>query len=150
MSNETTYTIQAVARLSGLPESTLRYYERAGVLPAIDRDPSSGHRVYYEADLDVVSAAACLAATGMSIDEMRHYMSNAASGQAAAAEQIELLTERQQHLVDEVAYLKLQQQYIKVKITYWEAVAADDTAAVATIKKQAATIAEKMKAFKHK
>ena len=30
--------------ISGLPESTLRYYEQIGIISPITRDPSSGHR----------------------------------------------------------------------------------------------------------
>ena len=32
--------------ISGLPESTLRYYEQIGIIAPITRDPSSGHRAY--------------------------------------------------------------------------------------------------------
>ena len=41
-----TYSIKEVAALVGLPASTLRYYEDVSVIPAIARDPSSGHRIY--------------------------------------------------------------------------------------------------------
>lgn len=34
--------------ISGLPESTLRYYEQIGIIAPITRDPSSGHRAYSE------------------------------------------------------------------------------------------------------
>lgn len=34
--------------ISGLPESTLRYYEQIGIIASIARDPSSGHRAYSE------------------------------------------------------------------------------------------------------
>lgn len=40
-----TYSIKEVAALVGLPPSTLRYYEDVSVIPAIARDPSSGHRI---------------------------------------------------------------------------------------------------------
>ena len=46
-----TYSIKEVAALVGLPPSTLRYYEDVSVIPAIARDPSSGHRIYTEGDL---------------------------------------------------------------------------------------------------
>lgn len=36
-------TIQQVARQTGLSEPTLRYYEQIGLIPAVDRDPGSGH-----------------------------------------------------------------------------------------------------------
>src|SRR5436190_17817633 len=85
------YTIREVARLSGLPESTLRYYETIGLIHPITRDASSKHRVYNEQDVNFVIAIACLNATGMSIEDMRTYLKNRSQGAQAADEQVELL-----------------------------------------------------------
>lgn len=38
------HTIREASMISGLPESTLRYYEQVGIIVPITRDPSSGHR----------------------------------------------------------------------------------------------------------
>src|SRR6266480_5169369 len=70
------YTIREVAKLSGLPESTLRYYETIGLIPPITRDASSKHRVYNEHDVNFAVAIACLNAIGMSIEDMRSYLKN--------------------------------------------------------------------------
>ena len=42
------HTIREASMISGLPESTLRYYEQIGIIAPIARDPSSGHRAYSE------------------------------------------------------------------------------------------------------
>ena len=57
--------------ISGLPESTLRYYEQIGIIDPIARDPSSGHRVYSDKDIESLTTIACLAATGMPLESMR-------------------------------------------------------------------------------
>ena len=85
------YTIKEAAALTGLPASTLRYYESIGVIAPISRGASSKHRVYDEEDLDQLMWVACLAATGMSVSDMRQYVANGQLGPAAAGEQIELL-----------------------------------------------------------
>ena len=92
------YSIKEAAALTGLPASTLRYYEQIGVIAPISRGASSGHRVYDEADMDRLMGIACLAATGMSIGDMRTYVANNELGSAAADEQIRLLTEQEQRL----------------------------------------------------
>jgi len=58
------HTIKEASELSGLPESTLRYYESIGLIDPINRDPSSKHRVYGEDDINLIIAVACLSATG--------------------------------------------------------------------------------------
>ena len=47
--------------LSGLPESTLRYYEQIGIIDPIARDPSSGHRAYSDDDIQSLVTISCLA-----------------------------------------------------------------------------------------
>ena len=63
MSNTTTtwHSIREASMISGLPESTLRYYEQIGIIDPIARDPSSGHRVYSDKDIESLTTIACLA-----------------------------------------------------------------------------------------
>ena len=79
------YTIKEAAAFTGLPASTLRYYESIGVIAPISRGASSRHRVYDEDDLDQLMWVACLAATGMSVADMRQYVANGQLGPAAAS-----------------------------------------------------------------
>lgn len=53
------YTIKQVSELTGLPASTLRYYESEKLLPAVNRN-EAGHRVYDEKSLDWLSIITCL------------------------------------------------------------------------------------------
>lgn len=123
-----TYAIMEAARLSGLPESTLRYYETIGIIEPIHRDASSKHRVYSEDDINLLVAVSCLSATGMSIEDMRQYLGNRTKGVGAAKEQVELLQAQKQRLIDEAHYLELRQRYVDTKIDYWKAVEAGDDA----------------------
>ena len=148
MSSATTrrdYTIKEAAALSGLPASTLRYYESIGVIAPVGRGASSGHRVYGEDDLDQIMWVACLAATGMSVRDMRKYVANGQLGPSAAAEQIELLTEQQRRLASEAKQVVLRQRYVALKIDYWNAVAAGDHSRAELISAQARTLADELK-----
>ena len=83
---EDSFTIaEAVAR-SGLPESTLRYWERIGLVRPIERDASSRHRRYSAADVATLETLANLRAVGLSIEDMRAYLAGARRGDAAAGE----------------------------------------------------------------
>ena len=92
MSNTTTtwHSIREASMISGLPESTLRYYEQIGIIDPIARDPSSGHRVYSDKDIESLTTIACLAATGMPLESMREYLKNRFDGPEGARRQIEL------------------------------------------------------------
>jgi DNA-binding transcriptional MerR regulator len=140
-----TYTIMEAAKLSGLPESTLRYYETIGLIGPIRRDPSSKHRVYSEDDFNSVLSVACLNATGMSIDDMRAYMENAEIGANAALGQVDLLEAQCHRLVEEERYLKLRQKYLKTKVKYWKAISERDEELAGEIVKESLQLAAELK-----
>ena len=66
-------TITELAESTGLSKHTLRYYERAGLIPFVTRDSSSGHRVYTPEHTQWVTFIRNLRATGMPIRELRAY-----------------------------------------------------------------------------
>jgi DNA-binding transcriptional MerR regulator len=139
------YTIRETARLSGLPESTLRYYESIGLIHPIARDPSSKHRVYSEDDVNRIIAMACLSAVGMSIENMRAYLKNQSLGQQAAGEQVELLETQRELLAEEVRNLELRQRYVDAKVAYWKAVRSGRKKQIEAARKQTYAIAQELK-----
>lgn len=140
-----TYTIREVALLTGLPASTLRYYETIGVTPAIHRGETSGHRIYTQDDLDTLTWVACLAATGMPVEHMRAYVENGALGPDAASQQIELLRQQDARLAERERHLAVQRRYVDLKIAYWTAVQAGDTAGAEALAEQAASLSGELK-----
>lgn len=147
---EHAYSIKEAAALTGLPASTLRYYESIGVIGPIGRGASSRHRVYTEEDLDLLTWVACLSATGMAVADMRRYVANGALGPEAAAEQIALLTTQQEQLASEAELLALRRRYVELKIAYWQAVEAGEDAKVQQLSDEARGLADELtKAKRH-
>jgi DNA-binding transcriptional MerR regulator len=139
------YTIKEAAKLSGLTESTLRYYETIGLIPHIERDFSSKYRVYSEDDINYIVSIACLSATGMSIQDMQAYLSNVDIGDGAADDQIKLLDDQNNRLVEEERNLKLRQEYLRTKADYWRAIKDHDTKLANQIAERAVAIAKEVK-----
>ncbi|GAB4006362.1 MerR family transcriptional regulator [Nocardioides ultimimeridianus] len=139
------YTIKEAAALTGLPASTLRYYESIGVIAPVSRGASSGHRVYDDADLDQLMSVACLSATGMSVADMKKYVANRDLGEAAAEGQIALLATQQKRLRHEAEQIVLRQRYVALKIDYWGAVRDGDPQGAERIAAEAATLADALK-----
>ena len=142
-------SIKEAAALTGLPATTLRYYEQVGVIAPVSRGASSGHRVYDEDDLDQLMAVSCLSATGMSLDDMRAYMANSRRGAAAASEQQSLLEQQQRHLAVEAERLVLRQRYVDLKIAYWQAVQDGATDRSEQIARRALELADELRAVTH-
>lgn len=144
------YSIKEAAALTGLPASTLRYYESIGVIAPVGRGQSSKHRVYDESDLDQIMWVACLAATGMSVSDMKVYVANGQLGPGAAGEQIALLTAQQERLAEESKHLALRQQYVQLKVAYWRAVAAGDADRMELLGREARGLVDELKRAKTK
>jgi DNA-binding transcriptional MerR regulator len=140
-----TYTIMETAKLTGLPESTLRYYETIGLIDAIKRDPSSKYRVYSEDNVNLILGVSCLSATGMTLDDMRSYLENQRKGAVAANEQILLLEAQDRRLVSEERFLKLRQKYLRLKVRYWKAMEVGDKNLVNEIVKEGIAMAKELK-----
>ena len=142
-----TYSIKEVAALVGLPPSTLRYYEDVSVIPAIARDPSSGHRIYTEGDLGLLTWVACLSASGMSIADMREYVRSGLGAERDVAEFISLLEQQDARLQEEAQIIELRREFLRTKIEYWRAMKSGDASEAERLDMRARELAERLKSW---
>ena len=142
-----TYSIKEVAALVGLPPSTLRYYEDVSVIPAIARDPSSGHRIYTEGDLELLTWVACLSASGMSIADMRDYVRSGLGVDRDISEFISLLEQQDARLQEEAQIIELRREFLHTKVDYWRAVKREDALEVERLDTCARELAERLKSW---
>ena len=84
-------TIAQLASAAGLSAHTLRYYERAGLVPLVGRDRSSGHRRYTQGHVGWIAFLRNLRAAGMPIREMRAYTRLVTKGDATWPERQAML-----------------------------------------------------------
>ena len=121
--------IQEVARRTGFSESTLRYYERIGLVGPVPRDQSSSHRRYSAQAVATLESLACLRSTGMSIGGMRAYLEGVSEGGTAAPRMAELFAGHAQRLEQELAAVRVRHAYATAKAALWQARADGDQAA---------------------
>ena len=133
MASSEHYSIKQVSEMSGLPPSTLRYYESIGIIPVISRDSSSKQRVYSEDDLGFIKNVACLYGLGLSITDMRDYLTNMVGATPVHAHnQVALLQRQAETLEEEAALLESRRRYVAAKVAYWQAVEAGDQETLAS------------------
>ena len=142
-----TYSIKEVAALVGLPPSTLRYYEDVSVIPAIARDPSSGHRIYTEGDLELLTWVACLSASGMSIADMRDYVRSGLGVDRDISEFISLLEQQDARLQEEAQIIELRREFLRTKVEYWRAIKSGDALEAERLDTCARELAERLKSW---
>jgi DNA-binding transcriptional MerR regulator len=84
------YTISEVAAFTGLSAHTLRWYERIGLMPHIDRS-HTGQRRFTNRDLDWLAFVGKLRLTGMPVADMVRYAELVRAGDHTFEERQELL-----------------------------------------------------------
>lgn len=99
-------TVQEAAERTGLSVHTLRYYERAGLIPSVGRDAGSGHRRYTGHDLDGIRFLRKMRATGMSIREMQRFVALYRDGDASLPERQRMLEERRCAVLEQIEELQ--------------------------------------------
>ncbi|WP_374773827.1 MerR family transcriptional regulator [Streptomyces sp. NBC_01310] len=87
---QTRYTISEVEARTGLTQHTLRWYERIGLMPHVDRS-HSGQRRFTDKDLDWLAFVGKLRTTGMSVADMVRYAELVREGEHTVGERRELL-----------------------------------------------------------
>ncbi|THA83399.1 MerR family transcriptional regulator [Streptomyces sp. A0592] len=87
---QTRYTISEVEARTGLSQHTLRWYERIGLMPHVDRS-HSGQRRFTDKDLEWLGFVGKLRATGMSVADMVRYAELVREGEHTVEERRELL-----------------------------------------------------------
>ena len=112
---ENAYTIQEAAVLTGLSVHALRYYERAGLLPPVER-MASGHRRYTADNLDWIAFLLRLRATGMSIRQMRAYADLRRQGDATVGARLALLEAHQRQIREHMCDLENHLEAIEQKM----------------------------------
>ena len=73
------YTIGQVSEMFDLPITTLRYYDKEGLLPFVARS-SGGIRQFRESDIEWLRVIGCMKKAGMSIKDIRQELKQQPEG----------------------------------------------------------------------
>lgn len=121
-----TYTIKEAANLLNLTPTTLRYYDKEGLLPFIGRK-ESGYRMFSEGDIMMLRVIECLKKTGMPLKEIRQFALWCTQGDASLQERYEMFLERKKVVEQQMAELQETLDLINHKCWYYETAIAAGT-----------------------
>ncbi len=112
------YTIGQVSEQFGIPISTLRYYDKQGLFPGMER--TSGIRKFGERELEALRVIECLKRSGLEIKDIKRFMDWCVEG-AATYPQRKALFEAQRKTVEaEMEDLNKVLSMLKFKCWYYE------------------------------
>ena len=114
-----TYTIRQVADKMGVTVSTLRYYDKEGLLPFVDKK-LNGTRVFKDKDFEKLAVITCMKDSGMPIKEIKRYMDLYEEGDSTLKERLEIFFERKEVVQKQVDESNKVMETINKKIWYYE------------------------------
>ena len=112
-------TIAEVSSKYGLSADTLRYYEKIGLLPAVQRT-NGGIRDYQESDCNWIQFIKCMRSAGLSVEALRDYVQLFQQGESTLQERKALLMEQRQLLAARIEELNNTLKKLDDKIEGYE------------------------------
>lgn len=112
-------TITEVAKLYDLSADTLRYYERIGIIPSVNRN-SNGIRNYTENDCGWVEFAKCMRNAGLPVEVLIEYVALFQKGDDTVEARKEILIEQRDKLKERIEEMQKTLQRLNYKIENYE------------------------------
>ncbi len=112
------YTIGQISKLFGIPISTLRYYDKEGLFPDLERQ--SGRRLFSEKEVEALRVIECLKTSGLEIKDIRLFMKWAEEGSATYPQRRHLLEARKAAVEEEMHRLQTALDMLRYKCWYYD------------------------------
>lgn len=112
------YTIGQVSERFHIPISTLRYYDKEGLFPEIQR--TSGIRRFGEKEIDALRVIECLKKSGLEIKDIKQFMEWCIQGSETYPQRLNLFLRQRRQVETELAHMNRVLDMLKFKCWYYE------------------------------
>lgn len=112
------YSIGQVSEMFNIPVSTLRYYDKEGLFPGLER--SSGIRRFGEKEIEALRIIECLKKTGMEIKDIKQFIEWCAEGSSTYTLRKDLFLRRKEIVEEEIRKMNRVLDMIDFKCWYYE------------------------------
>lgn len=117
------YTIGQVSEMFDLPVSTLRYYDKEGLFPNMER--SSGIRQFGEKELESLRVIECLKKSGVEIKDIKIFMEWCSQGSSTYSKRRDFFLRQKEIVENEIHKLEKALDMINYKCWYYEQAVSD-------------------------
>ena len=134
------YSIGEAAQRMHLSAPTLRYYDKEGLLPFVDRS-AGGARMFKESDFEWLRLIECLKSTGMPIRDIKQFIDWYMEGDTTLPQRRDMFYERKRAVEAQIEMLQATLDMIDYKCWYYDtAVAAGSSRALQALKPEELTV----------
>lgn len=123
------YTVGEMAKQLDVAPSTLRYYDKEGLLPFVERS-GGGMRMFKDDDLRWLRIIECLKKTGMPIKDIKHFIDCCMIGDSKIDERLSIIEAQQNSVIKQMSELQQMLDMLNYKCWYYETARKAGTCAV--------------------
>ena len=120
------YTVGEMAKMLGVSASTLRYYDKEGLLPFVERS-SGGIRMFRDSDIVWLQVIGCMKKAGMSIKDIKQYIEMALQGDETIGLRLDMFRRQREALKAQMEELRHAMEMVEYKCWYYETAKAAGT-----------------------
>lgn len=113
------YSIGEAAQRMGTNTSTLRYYDKQGLLPFVDRD-KAGRRKFKDNDFNFLEVINCLKKSGVPVKDIGKFINLCLQGDDTLRERYDYLDQEESKLEDKVNEMQAQLDFLRFKKWYYK------------------------------
>ena len=112
------YTIGQVSEMFDLPISTLRYYDKEGLFPNLQRE--SGIRKFGEKEIEALRIIECLKKSGLEIKDIKQFMQWCVQGSETYEKRRELFVRQKEKAEADIERMNRVLDLLEFKCWYYE------------------------------
>ncbi|MGM0174381.1 MerR family transcriptional regulator [Enterococcus devriesei] len=113
------FLIGEISERYGISQDTLRYYDKAGLLPFVKKN-SAGRREFTEDDLGYIEVIDCLKRSGIAVKEIAKFMDWCVAGDSTLPQRYAFMTEQEAALEQKIHELQAQLDFLRWKKWYYQ------------------------------
>lgn len=117
------YSIGQVSEMFDIPISTLRYYDKEGFFPDLQR--VSGIRKFSDHDLEVLHIVECLKRSGLELSDIRLFIKWCGEGSESYEKRYGLFLQQKAAVEEELEKMRQVLDMVRFKCWYYEQAIAD-------------------------
>lgn len=123
------YTIGEISKKLNIAASTLRYYDKEGLLPFIERS-GSGIRMFKDDDMSGLKIIECLKKTGMPIKDIKHFIDCCMEGDSKIDERLSIIESQRNAVIEQMKEMQEMLDMLNFKFWYYKTAKEAGTCAI--------------------
>ncbi|AKU79605.1 MerR family transcriptional regulator [Spiroplasma turonicum] len=110
--------LKDISKEIDLPEYVLRFYDKKGLIPFMNRDENNYRYIYYD-KVSWLKTISCLKKAGMPLKEIKKYVDLALVGEQTFEERLKIILKQEKETLKQIEVLKEQLEFIQYKKEFY-------------------------------